>query len=139
MSSFAYAASRIDLSGRAVFSTTVVASPAAAAETIIAQLPASFGGVPIATGVFVFGWAAYTVGTSGTAVTFQVRRTNVAGTSIVSSGALTRAATNLAADDINGLDTAPAAGGQVYVLTMTVTAGAAASAVSAVLLGAIAV
>lgn len=139
MSSFAYAASRIDLSGRAVFTTTVAASPAAAAETIIATLPKSFGGVPMATGVYLFGWAAYTVGTSGTAVTFRIRQTDASGTVVSSSGALTRAATNLAADDINGLDTAPAAGGQVYVLTMQVTAGSAASTVSAVLLGALAV
>jgi hypothetical protein len=131
----------IDLAQRFVVSTAIVGSPALAAETIICQTPALPGDLAFSTGVLLAGWAAYTVGTSGTAVTLRIRQTNVAGTIIVSTGALTgsqHGAAILSADDINGLDTAPA-GAQVYVLTMQVTAGAAVSTVSATLLNAIAV
>lgn len=119
-----------DIGARFVHSETVVASPAGAAETIIAQVAVP-GGITIVSGVLVSGWAAYTVGTSGTAVQLRIRRTNVAGTVVANSGALTRAATNLAADDCMGFDALPP-DGQLYVLTMQVTAGAAASTVSAV-------
>ena len=124
----------LDLSGRFFFTTTVVASPAASAETIIASLtiPANIAAV---TGVDLTGWAAYTVGTSGSAVRFRIRQTDA-------SGALTgsqHGAAILSADDIEGFDTAPVLPGQVYVLTMQVTAGAAASTVSAVKLRAIVV
>lgn len=130
----------VDLSARFIASTTVVASPALAAETIIASVTLP-SGLTINSGVWLQGWAAYTVGTSGTAVTFRLRQTQVAGTLIASSGALTgsqHGAGILSADDINGFDTAPA-DAQVYKLTMQVTAGAAASTVSAVFLAAIAV
>lgn len=126
-------AAQIDFSGRYAQSTAVVASPAAAAETIIAQITVNTD-LTIAAGVRLHGWAAYTVGTSGTNVTLRLRRTNVAGTLIASSGGLTRAAASLQEDDIDGFDATPAATGQVYVLTMQVTAGAAASTVSATLL-----
>ena len=133
--------SGVDLSDRFAASTTVVASPAAAAETIIASLTL---GANLSTklGVLLTGWAAYTVGTSGSAVTLKVRQTSVSGTTIVSSGALTgsqHGAGILSADDVQGLDTAPVFPGQVYVLTMQVTAGAAASTVSAVFLAAFAI
>lgn len=127
-----------DLSGRFPVTTTVVASPALAAETIIASLAIpAFGDTPILSGVLLQGWAAYTVGTSGTAVTFRIRQTNAAGTVVVSSGALTgsqHGAGILSADDIQGFDVLP--GVATYVLTMQVTAGAAASTVSAVCLNA---
>src|SRR6266571_4626677 len=131
----------LDLSGRFFFTTTVVASPAAAAETIIASLtiPANIAAV---TGVDLTGWAAYTVGTSGTAVQLRLRQTAVAGTLVAASGALTgsqHGAAILTVDDIQGLDTTPVFPGQVYVLTMQVTAGSAASTVSAVFLSAFAI
>jgi hypothetical protein len=132
----------LDLSSRFVASTAVVASPAAAAETIIASvtIPANIAAVA---GVWLQGWAAYTVGTNGTAVTFRLRQTNVAGTLVVSSGALTgsqHGAAILSADDVNGYDIAPPAfPGAIYVLTMQVTAGSASSTVSAVFLGALVV
>lgn len=129
----------LDLTQRFPSSTAVVASPGAAAETIICQLPALNNGLTIVKGVQLAGWAAYTVGTSGTAVTLRVRQTNVSGTVIVSSGALTgsqHGAGILSADDVNGFDASPAAG-QVYVLTMQVTGGAATSTVSAVYLSAV--
>lgn len=124
----------IDLSGRFFFTTTVAASPALAAETTIASLTVS-SNAAITSGIWLAGWAAYTVGTSGTAVTFRIRQTGLAGTVVVSSGALTgsqHGAGILSADDINGVDTAGTLPNQVYVLTMQVTAGAAASTVSAV-------
>jgi hypothetical protein len=132
-------AAGLDLSGRFVQSTTVVASPALAAETIIASLTIpNFSSLGLASGMWLSGWAAYTVGTSGTAVTFRLRQTNVAGTVVASSGALTgsqHGAGILSADDINGFDASP--GVATYVLTMQVTAGAAASTVSAVFLSAL--
>ncbi len=121
----------LDLSPRLQRSGTVAGSPAAAAETIIASLTIA-GDLAVSRGIFLFGYAAYTVGTSGTAVQFRLRQTDLAGTVVKASGALTRTAANLYADTILGLDTAPVMPGQVYVLTMIVTAGAAASTVSAV-------
>jgi len=132
---------QVDLSSRFPFSTTVVASPAAAAETIIAQINtrATTNDLAVVSAVVLFGWAAYTVGTNGTAVQLRIRQTQVAGTLVAASGALTgsqHGAAILSADDVAGVDTAPPAGG-IYVLTMQVTAGSAASTVSAVLLNAI--
>lgn len=133
-------APEIDLSQRAGATTTVVASPALAAETIIASLTLNTDEV-IASGVMLRGFAAFTVGTSGTAVTLRLRRTNVAGTVVATTGALTGgiAAGNLVAETILGFDTGAATTGQVYVLTLQVTAGAAASTVSAVELDALVV
>jgi hypothetical protein len=129
------AADAIDLSPRFVRSAVVVASPAAAAETIIAQTPA-VGDVAIIQGVRLSGWAAFTVGTNGTAVRLRLRQTNVAGTVIADTGAVTAgiAAAGLAAQDVEGFDAAAVAPAQVYVLTLQVTAASAASTVSAVLI-----
>ena len=126
-------AASLDLSQRVVASTTVVASPAAAAETIIAQITVNTDEA-IVSGILLRGFAAFTVGTSGTAVTLRLRRTNVAGTVVATTGALTGgiAAANLVAEMILGFDTGMALTGQVYCLTLQVTAGAAASTVSAV-------
>jgi hypothetical protein len=127
-----------DLSARFPVTTTVGASPSAAAETIIGTLNIpNFGDTVVVSGIQLTGWAAYTVGTSGTAVTLRVRQTNVSGTVVVSTGALSKTAGNLYVDDISGTDAAP--GAAVYVLTMQVTAGAAASTVSALTLQAIVV
>jgi hypothetical protein len=123
----------VDWTQRYQISTAIVASPAAAAETIIAQITVNLD-LQIKVGVDLTGWAAYTVGTSGTAVQFRLRQTNVAGTIVGNTGALTgsqHGAGILSADDCEGFDNAPPAGG-VYVLTMQVTAGAAQSTVSAV-------
>lgn len=130
---------RIDWSQRVQLTTTVVASPALAAETIIAQLTIAID-EQVMTGVDLTGWAAYTVGTSGSAVQFRIRRTNVSGTIVGNSGALTgsqHGAGILSADDCEGFDSGPTLPGQIYCLTMQVTAGAAASTVSAVKLRAI--
>lgn len=134
-------AAALDLSPRVNITTTVVASPAAAAETIIAQLTIG-ANVQAVNGVDLTGWAAYTVGTNGTAVQFRIRQTNVSGAVVGNSGALTgsqHGAAILSADDVEGFDSSPTLPGQVYVLTMQVTAGSAASTVSAVKLRALVV
>jgi hypothetical protein len=129
----------LDLSSRFAFTTAIVGSPALAAETIIASLTLS-ANIQAVTGVDLTGWAAYTVGTSGTAVQFRLRQTNVAGSVVGNTGTLTgsqHGAAILSTDDCEGFDTAPTLPGQIYVLTMQVTAGAAISTVSAVKLRAI--
>lgn len=127
-----------DLSKRFVASTVVVASPALAAETIIASITISEPEA-IAAGVLLSGWAAFTVGTNGTAIRLRIRRTSVVGTVVADTGALTGgvAAAALMAQDIEGVDVPAASQGDVYVLTLQVTGGSAASTVSGVSLKAI--
>ena len=133
-------AASFDLQPRVPVSTTVVASPAAAAETIIAQI-ALTGDVAVLRSVIVRGFAAFTVGTNGTAVTLRIRKDNVSGTIVGNSGALTGgiAAANLVVENVVGVDASPSNTGQVYCLTLQVTAGSAASTVSAVELDALVV
>jgi len=131
----------LDLSKRVVQTTTVSASPALAAETVVATTPAFDASVPFVTGVIIMVDLAYTIGTSGTACTVKIRQTNVSGTVLFNSGAQTgghNTAGQLVADSATGFDTAPVAG-QTYCVTLQVTAGAAASTVSAVTLVAIAI
>jgi len=128
----------LDLSGRVFTSKVVAASPAAAVETTICSVTV-VGDLSTALGVLLFGWASYTVGTNGTAVTFKLRQTDTSGTVVATSGAETATAANLNGKSINGIDVGQVAARQVYVLTMTVTAGSAASTVSAANLIAIAV
>src|SRR5690242_17284562 len=103
----------LDLSSRFVVTTTVVASPTAAAETIIAQT-AALGNYAVVQSVILSGWCALTVGTNGTAVRMRLRQTNVAGTVVGDTGALTGgvAAANLLAQDVEGVDTAAVTPGQ---------------------------
>lgn len=125
-----------DLQGRFPVTTTVVASPALAAETIIASLAIpNFGDTPILSGVTLGGWAAYVVGTSGTTVTLRIRQTNVSGTVVSSTDAINVNAGNKMVTDVLGVDATP--GVATYVLTMQVANGAAASTVSATQLRAI--
>ncbi len=124
------AADAIDLRPRVVNTNTVVGSPAAASETIVAQT-AAIGDVSVQAGVLLFGWVAFTVGTSGTAARLRIRQTNVGGTIVADSGALTVSAASLVAPSILGFDAAAVSPSQVYVLTLTITAGAAVSTVSA--------
>lgn len=127
----------LDLSPRMVATTTVVASPALAAETIIASLtiPANLA---VMSGVQVFGWAAFTVGTSGTTSNIKIRQTGTSGSTVAATGVLATAAATLNEQGAQGFDTAPV-GAQVYVLTLTVANGGAVSTVSAVSLFAIVV
>lgn len=126
-----------DLSPRFVFSSTVVASPAGASETIIASV-AIPSGIVVNAGVILNGWAAYTLGSTPTSCQLQIRQTNVSGTVKANTGAMTgghNTAGFLVADDVNGFDTAPG-DGQVYKLTLTVAGAGSASTVSAVYLAA---
>lgn len=135
-------ADHVDLLPRVVQTQAVTGSPAAASETIVATLPA-FGDLTVTLGVLITGSIAYTVGTSGTATTLKVRRTNVSGTTVWTSGAVTSAAAALFAPAFSAFDPITVSGfnilGQVYVVTLTVTAGAAASTVSAASVVAIAI
>jgi hypothetical protein len=129
-------ADAIDLRPRVVTTTTIVGSPAAAAETIVAQTPA-IGDVAVLAGVLLVGSLSFIVGTNGTAATVRLRQTNLAGTVIASSGALVVAATNPVAPALVGFDAAAVPPAQVYVLTLQITAGSAASTVSATTLAAV--
>jgi len=121
-----------DMTGRFFGTSTVQNSPiAAAAETIIATVNVpDFGNTPILSGVRLHGWAAFTVGTNGTAATLKIHQTNAAGATVVSSGALTVTAANLVAFDVLGADAAPGVG--TYVLTLQITNGSANTTISAV-------
>lgn len=133
-----YDSQGLDATKRVQVTTGITGSPALAAETIIATLVLTgFADTPILSGVELSGWAAFTVGTSGTAVAMRIRQTNVLGLVIATTGALTGgiAAANLVAQDVEGFDAGAGVG--TYVLTLQVTAGAAASTVSATKLRAI--
>lgn len=122
---------RIDLSPRFFDSTTVQNSPiAAAAETIICTVTISnFAQISIQSKVYLSGWAAFTVGGSGTAATLRIRQTNGSGTVVVTTGATTATAANLVTLDAEGSDATP--GVAVYVLTLQITSGAANTTISA--------
>ena len=125
----------VDLSSRFKTTVALVGSPAGAAETIIAQtsVPDSIAAV---TGVLVEGYAAFLIGTSGTAARMRIRQTNVSGTVVADSDAVTGGITagNKVTMSVNGIDIAPSLPGQVYCLTLTITAGAASSTVAFVCL-----
>lgn len=123
--------SSVDLSTRAFETHTVSASPALAAETIIATLTVT-GNVVAAFGVQLWGWASFTVGTSGVSAKLLIRQTNTSGSIInIGTGATTVAATNIIETGCQGVDTASTLPGQVYVLTLTIGSGAASSTVAA--------
>lgn len=120
----------VDLSDRFASTTTVVASPALAAETIIASLTLPQN-VVLSNGIQLFGWAAMTIGTSGVSVNLRIRQTNVSGAVIVATGVQGVTAAALIESGLQGFDASPTLPGQVYVLTAIVASGAAASTVSA--------
>ena len=120
-----------DLSPRIAVSTTVVASPSAAVETIIASVSVpSFGDVPIVSGVLIYGWAGFTVGTAGISGKLTLRQTSVAGTIVTTGPAVTMVAANVEELSLIGFDSG--AGASVYKLTLTVASANAASTVSVV-------
>lgn len=125
----------IDLSARFKRTTTVGASPSAATETIIATLTITEDLVIVA-GIQLVAWAAFTVGTNGVSANLKIRQTNASGSTIAASGATTQTAANLATLSAHGFDTGATLPGQVYVATLTVASGSAASTVSALFLGA---
>jgi hypothetical protein len=119
-------------------SGAVAGSPAAAAETIVCTVTVT-GDWAVATGVYLFGYCTLTVGTSGVSVLTRLRQTDTSGTVVKASGATTATAGNLIDRSIMGVDTNPTLGRQVYVMTLTIGSGAAASTVSAAELVAIVV
>lgn len=125
----------LDLSPRIVTTTTVAGSPALAAETVIATLQFQ-GNLSLVQGAMLDAYAAFTVGTTGTAAQLRIRQSTVAGSIVANSGALTAVAANLVGIPLSGLDPAPPAT-LVYVLTLQITGGSAVSTVSAVSLRAI--
>lgn len=124
----------IDLSPRMGGNNTIVGSPATNAETVVASIPAISAAVVSASGVFLNFCVGYTVGTSGTAITYKIRQGTTAGsgTVVYTTGAITSgiAAGNIVVESINGFDASPTLPGQAYCLTLTVTGGAATSTVS---------
>lgn len=124
-------AAGLDLSPRVFRDATVDASPAAAAETVIATVSIP-DDLAVTEGVLLIGYAAWTVGTAGVSGQFRIRRDSVSGTAIKASGATTRTAAELNHDTIVGFDTTPTLPNEVYVLTLIVGSASAESTVSAV-------
>lgn len=121
-----------DLSPRFGGSSTVQNSPiAAAAETVICTVNISdFGSTVVNAGIRLQGWAAFTVGTNGVSSTLRIRKTDINGAVVVSSGALTVTAAQLYAPTVLGADAAPGVG--TYVLTLQIGSGSANTTISAV-------
>lgn len=115
--------------------TAVTASPAAAAETIIASI-VGIDTVDADSIVQLFAQANLTVGGSGTAIRLRLRQTSLTGTVVGDTGAITGgiAAANVVSQDVSGVDNPGPVAGFTYVLTLQVTAAGAVSTVSAVFL-----
>jgi hypothetical protein len=120
----------VDLSGRFFSSTAITGSPALAAETIVCTLTIGEN-VSLQQAAYLFASVAFTVGTSGTGATLRIRQTNTSGTVLYTTGAQTVVAGNLWETAGQGIDTAGVFPGQIYVVTLQITSGSAASTVSA--------
>lgn len=123
-------ADAVDLSSRFFSTVTVVASPAAATITAITTFTVA-ANVTIVTGIQLWGWAAFTVGTSGVSAKLDIRETGTTGTVVATTGAQTVTAGNLVETGTQGLDVNAVIPGQVYALCLTIASGAATSTVSA--------
>lgn len=130
-----YSGAAVDFSTRYAETTAVVASPALAAETIIAQV-AIPNNVQVMLGVRLTGWASFTAGTSGTTAQLRIRRASVSGTVVVAGPAEAVTAAGVYSKTLPAFD-ATVLTGTLYVLTLTVANGAAPSTVAAVLLDAL--
>src|SRR5512142_380770 len=93
----------LDMSERTGATTTVVASPAAAAETIIASLTLPTD-VAIERGVTLIGFAAYLIGAAGTAARLRLRETDIAGNVVGDTGAMNVTAADLRSTTLLGFD-----------------------------------
>lgn len=121
----------VDLSRRFLESHAIVGSPQTNEEATVCSLTIS-DNYAVQKGVFLECFVALTVGTSGTAVTTKIHHTNAAGATLASTGALTATATNLIQTACQGIDAAAVLPGQIYIVTVQVTGGAAVSTVSGV-------
>lgn len=126
-----YDSAHLDLSARFAQSSAVVGSPALAAETAIASVTIG-GDIAITEAAHLLTWCAFTIGTSGTSFRLRIRRDTIAGLTIADTGLVNATAATLVAPVIYGFDTTATGVAQVYVTTLLVTAGSAASTVSAV-------
>ncbi len=124
-----YDAAHLDLSSRFYSATWNSASPAAAAETTIATLTLA-GDLAVTQGVYLLGFCAFTMGTNGVSATLKIRRTNTSGATIATSGATLGVATGIYQPAILGVDPNPVPNTTVYVLTLTIGSGSAASTVT---------
>lgn len=140
-----YSAKLSDLSTRVASSSAIVASPATAAEVVVATITGIASDIPVMSGVFLTGGASYTIGTAGTSTHVRIRTgtTAGAGTIIADTGPLNAGVTQtaLVSQDVQGFDTG-ASGGSVpavtsYCLTVSVSGASAASTVTQVNLTAI--
>jgi hypothetical protein len=122
-----------DFTTRLFSSQTVVASPTDNTETIICTVTVA-ADLRAEQSVWLLAQAGYTVGTSGTAGRLRIRRTNAAGTTKADTDAVAQTAAAKVNLAVMGVDALGASTLQVYVATLTVTAGAAASTVGFVAL-----
>lgn len=115
-----------------VFSTTIVASPALAAETVVCTLPAI--NLPIDNAAVYIEWACgLTIGTSGVTLTPKIVRGAATGlTAINNPLAYTVVAANKYLFSFNWIDSPGVVAELVYSLTLTIGSGAAASTISEV-------
>jgi hypothetical protein len=121
----------VDLSGRFFNTTTVTGSPAAAAETIIATLTIGEN-VALQKAVYLAFVCAFTVGTNGVTTRLRLKQTDASGTTLWDSGLVTATAATLVQMSALAVDANATLPGQVYVATLIVGSGSAASTVSAV-------
>lgn len=126
----------VDLSQRFKRSTTIVGSPAAAAETTIASLTITED-IVVVQGIQLVAWCAFTVGTSGVSANLKLHHTDSSGATLAATGAVDVTAAKLVTSSVHGFDAVPVLPGQVYIATLTIGSGAAVSTVSGVFLGAI--
>ena len=129
-------ATGIDLSPRVFRSTTVAASPALAAETVVCTLTLT-ADVQVQSGVILLAFGAFTMGTDGTTYNLKVRQTGTSGTVLAASGVCALAAAALGSESIVTFDASPTLPNQVYVLTATMANASAESEFSAASLVAI--
>ena len=115
---------------RVVASSTVIASPAAGAETIVAQVDGIAtrpGGSP----VLLRGYVNLIIGTGGTLVYLTLRRgTTTGGHQVFQTDGITATAGASYTHYIEAIDIPGEVAGQSYVLTVTVSNATAASTIS---------
>jgi hypothetical protein len=106
---------------------TGVATPASAAETLIATVNVpNLGDNPLIQGVVVDGIINITTGTTATAVVIRVRRTNISGAIVGTAQTHSIGAATNGSIPFSAFDSAPVPG--VYVVTVSVTGQGSAGA-----------
>jgi hypothetical protein len=135
-----YTARDLDLGPRLFRTLTVAASPAAAAETIVATLTITED-LAVSQGVYLFAQIGFTVGTNGVSARLRIKHTNASGATLGDTGAKTETAANLDALSCLGFDASPSSPttGQVYVATLILASASAASTVGSAALFALVV